>query len=117
MLLENTYAIVHKDTLPFDGNTFEFEGLLHEDAGVSFIWVDMTPGSGIRLHRHPYQEIFIIQEGTATFTVGSSIVIAHGGEIIIVPAETPHRFINTGECLLRQVDIHVSREIITEWLE
>ncbi len=117
MLLDTTYSIVHKNSLPFDGNTFEFEGLLHQDAGVSFIWVEMTPRHGIRLHKHPYKEIFVIQEGAATFTVGSSILNAREGEIIIVPAGIPHRFINTGDRMLKQVDIHVSPKIVTEWLE
>ena len=56
------YTILDRDTLPHDGNTYEFEGLQYQDAKVSFIWVDMPPGGGVRLHRHPYKWIFIKQE-------------------------------------------------------
>jgi len=111
------YTILDRDSLPQDGNTFEFEGSRFPDTAVSFIWVDMTPGGGVRLHKHPYQEIFVIQEGAATFTVGSASLEARAGQVIIVPAEVPHKFMNTGDRQLRQVDIHVSRQFITDWLE
>jgi mannose-6-phosphate isomerase-like protein (cupin superfamily) len=79
----------------------------------------MPPGGTIRLRRHPYPfgEIFIIQEGTATFTVGSAKLQARTGQIIIVPAGVPHKFVNLGEKPLKQIDIHVNRQLITDWLE
>jgi mannose-6-phosphate isomerase-like protein (cupin superfamily) len=110
------YTILNRNSLPYDGNTYEFEGLQYQDTEVSFIWVDMPPGGVVQLHQHPYQEIFIIEEGEATFTVGSVVVEAHAGQIIMVPAETPHKFVNTGDRQLRQVDIHTNRKIITQWL-
>ena len=66
------YLVLHPDDLPRDGNTYEFEGIHHQDTHVSFIWVDMPPGGTIRLHRHPYEEVFIIQEGVSTFRLGLS---------------------------------------------
>ena len=109
--------LIERAALPRDGHTYEFEGSRFGDTEVSFIWVDMPPTIGVRLHEHPYQEIFIIQEGAATYTVGSSTLQAHAGQVIVVPANTPHKFVNTGEGRLRQVDIHVSPEFITRWLE
>lgn len=111
------YTILDRDTLPRDGNTYEFEGSRYLDTEVSFIWVDMPPGGRVRLHQHPYKEIFILQEGAATFTVGSATLQARAGQIIVVPANTPHKFMNTGDRQLKQVDIHVSRQFITDWLE
>ncbi len=114
----DTYLeILTRDALPNDGNTYEFEGLRYEDTDVSFIWVDMAPGGSVRLHKHPYKEIFIIQEGVATFTVGAAVLEARVGQIVIAPADTPHKFRNSGEGQLRQVDIHLSRQFITQWLE
>ena len=110
------YTIVHRDNLPYDGNTYEFQGL-HHQTNVSFIWVDMPAGGAIRLHKHPYEEIFIIQEGVATFTVGSVTLDAHAGQVVIVPAEVPHRFANLSDKPLKQVDIHVSKKFVTDWLE
>ena len=112
-----TYTLLHRDDLPFDGSTYEFIGAHYQNTEVSFIWVDMPPGGHVRLHTHPYAEIFIIQEGIATYTVGTETVQAHAGQIIIVPAEMPHKFVNSGAGQLRQVDIHVNKEFVTVWLE
>ena len=112
-----SYLILNRDDLPRDANTFEFEGIQYHNSEVSFIWVEMAPGGAVRLHKHPYAEIFIIHEGVATFTVGSEPLQAHAGQIIIVPANTPHKFMNTGEQSLGQIDIHVSMQFVTEWLE
>jgi mannose-6-phosphate isomerase-like protein (cupin superfamily) len=110
------YKVFDRQDLPFDGNTYEFEGV-HQNAEISFIWVDMPPSGSVRLHKHPYQEIFIIQEGVSTFTVGSQVLQACAGQIVIVPAETPHKFMNASDQPLRQVDIHLNKEFITIWLE
>ncbi len=111
------YTILNRDELPRDGNTYEFEGSHYEDTEVSFIWVDMPPGGAIRLHKHPYKEIFILQEGAATFTVGATTLEAHAGQIIIVPADLPHKFMNSSDKRLRQIDIHVNKQFVTHWLE
>ena len=94
----------------------EVQGYNH-NAAVSVIVVDVPPGGGPRLHRHPYEEVFVIQNGTATFTAGDETIEAHGGQVVIVPGGVPHKFVNTGEDRLRQVDIHANDRFITEWLE
>lgn len=111
------YTVLNRDELPRDMNTYEFEGAQYQDTEVSFIWVDMPPGGIIRLHKHPYKEIFIIQEGVSTFTVGSTTLEARAGQIIIVPADVPHKFMNISDKQLKQIDIHVSKQFITYWLE
>ena len=111
------YTVLNKDELPSDGNTYEFEGIHYQDSEVSFIWVDMPPGGSVRLHKHLYKEVFIIQEGVSTFTVDSTTLEAVAGQIIIVPADVPHKFMNNSDVQLKQIDIHVSKEFITHWLE
>jgi mannose-6-phosphate isomerase-like protein (cupin superfamily) len=78
---------------------------------------DLPPGEGPRLHKHPYAEVFIIQEGRATYTVGTTTLDAAAGQVLIVPAETPHKFVNSGDGRLRQIDLHLNKQFITEWLE
>lgn len=111
------YTLLDREDLPYDGNTYEFQGMHHQATNVSFIWVDMSPGGTIRLHKHPYEEIFIIQEGVATFMVDSATLEAHSGQVIIVPADTPHKFMNQSDKQLKQIDIHVSKQFVTHWLE
>jgi quercetin dioxygenase-like cupin family protein len=93
----------------------EFHGHEHGEVGISFVLVDAAPGRGPRLHRHPYEEVFIVQEGRATFFLGDAEREVRAGEVAIAPAGEWHGFVNSGEGPLRQVDIHVSPRMITEW--
>lgn len=95
----------------------EFEGCKFNQTEVTFILVNAAPSKGVRLHSHPYTEIFIIQEGNGQFTIGEKTMNLSEGQVVIVPPETPHKFSNTGNTPLRQVDIHLSERFITNWLE
>jgi len=109
-------TILNRADLPRDAGTFEFIGAQHDSTEISFIWVEMAPGEGVRLHQHPYKEIFVIQSGAAAYTVGTETITAHAGQILIVPADTPHKFVNAGDTPLQQVDIHLSPRFVTLWL-
>jgi mannose-6-phosphate isomerase-like protein (cupin superfamily) len=108
--------VINKDELLSSDIGWEFDGSKYGGVNVSFLIIAAPPGSGPRLHSHPYDEIFIVQEGQVTFTVGDETLEASGGQIVIVPADTPHQFVNSGPDLLRQVDIHLSPRFITNWL-
>ena len=110
-------AVIDTANLPYLGNSHELEGYLHGDAPVCIILFDGPPGSGPVLHRHPYAEVFIVQEGSATFTVGEETIDVTGGQIVIAPAGIPHKFVNSGAGPLRQIDIHANDRFVTEWLE
>lgn len=87
-------------------------------AGISIILESTEDvGVGPRLHRHPYPETFVIREGRALFTVGSDEIVGHAGQILVVPANTPHKFRTLGPGRFESVNIHASDEFITEWLE
>jgi len=94
----------------------EVQGHNH-NAAVSVIVVDAPPGGGPKLHTHPYEEVFVIQEGSVTFTAGDETIEATGGQVVVVPAGVAHKFTNSGTGRLRQVDIHASERFVTEWLE
>jgi len=74
-------------------------------------------GSGPRLHRHPYTETFVIRHGRALFTVGDERLEAVGGQVLVVPALTPHKFVVIGPEAMISTHIHASPTFITEWLE
>jgi mannose-6-phosphate isomerase-like protein (cupin superfamily) len=104
--------------LPLRGGTARvFEGSQYGDTNVSFLLNDAPPGDGPSLHLHPYEEIFVIQAGEATFTVGDATIEATGGQIVIAPAGIPHKFVNSGKTPLRSINIHPISRMITEWLE
>ena len=110
-------AVIRRDELAAPDESAEFRGVRHGAGNVSFIRVVAQPGEGPRLHRHPYPETFIVLEGEATFTVGDEEIVAHAGDIVVGPANVPHRFVNSGSGVLRQIDIHDAPDFITEWLE
>ncbi|AIG75225.1 Hypothetical protein AJAP_11700 [Amycolatopsis japonica] len=74
-------------------------------------------GSGPRLHQHPYRETFVIIHGRARFTIGDSEREGGAGDVLVVPAEAPHKFAVIGPEVYEAVHIHESDHFITEWLE
>jgi mannose-6-phosphate isomerase-like protein (cupin superfamily) len=86
-------------------------------ANVSIILESTSQaGVGPRPHQHPYAETFIIRRGSATFTVGTEQIEAHAGQVLVVPAGTPHKF-STGAQGYEAVHIHANPRFETEWLE
>ncbi|HEX6760339.1 MAG TPA: AraC family ligand binding domain-containing protein [Propionibacteriaceae bacterium] len=57
-----------------------------------------------------------MRRGWATFTVGSEEFQSHAGQILVVPADTPHRFA-TGPDGYEGVHVHANVRFVTEWLE
>jgi mannose-6-phosphate isomerase-like protein (cupin superfamily) len=109
------YAI-DVDRLPGGENASRFDGHEH-GASVSFFISRNPPGTGPELHRHPYEETFIVEDGKVRFTVGEETIEATAGQIVVVPAGTPHKFVNCGAGRLRQISIHPVARMETEWLE
>jgi mannose-6-phosphate isomerase-like protein (cupin superfamily) len=108
--------VVDRNRLSAGAFSLELEGADLGGVGISMIFVDAEPGQGPALHKHEYDEVFIVQEGEATMTVGTNERIVKAGEIAVVPAGLPHRFVNSGMGRLRQIDIHLSPRFATEWL-
>jgi mannose-6-phosphate isomerase-like protein (cupin superfamily) len=108
------YFLVERADLR-DGDTFD--GGRYGGQAASFILVDSPPGEGPKLHRHAYTEIFVVLEGQAMYRVGTSSLEVHAGQTVVVPAGVAHAFTAAGPGRLRQVDIHVTDNILTEWLE
>lgn len=65
-------------------------------------------GKGPLWHVHPYDEIFIIRAGRALFTIGEDKIEAGPGDILLGPADIPHKYHNLGPGLLESTDIHLS---------
>ena len=83
-------------TLPGSAESRRFEGAGY-GSRVSFFHVFMPPGAGPALHTHPYEE---------TFTLDDEEIVAVGGQIVIAPPNTPHKFVNSGADTLHLTGIH-----------
>lgn len=86
-------------------------------ATICLILDHSEPGQGPRLHRHPYDETWVVQEGNLTFQVGEERHQAQTGDIVIVPPDAPHKFTNDGPGPSSLVCIHANPTMVTDWLE
>jgi quercetin dioxygenase-like cupin family protein len=84
---------------------------------LTLVLGETAPGNGIPLHRHDYEEIFIVHAGQGTYTVGETIVEAAAGDIVVVPSGMPHRFVNNAEETLCHTAVHSSGIFELEYLE
>lgn len=100
------------DIRPPGGGTPRFEGHAH-GASVSFFVTNARPGDGPGPHRHPYEETFVIVDGSGTFTVDGERLEATAGTIVVVPADAVHWF-TVGRDGMRSVNIHGSDRMIQE---
>src|SRR5258708_38076353 len=86
-----------RDTISRDFVGRDFGGV-----GACVIFVDAGPGERPRLHRHPYGELLIVREGTATFPDGEPSPAARKGEMTGVDWNQPHRFPHWGRARARE---------------
>jgi quercetin dioxygenase-like cupin family protein len=86
-------------------------------ATISVILDHSEPGQGPRLHKHPYDETWVVVDGNLTFQAGEERLSAGPGDIVIVPPEVPHKFTNDGPGRAHLVCVHANPMFVTEWLE
>jgi mannose-6-phosphate isomerase-like protein (cupin superfamily) len=115
-LVDSAMSFINLEQLPFVGMSYEFVGGT-QGAPFSAYIVKAKPGQGPPLHKHPYVEVAFTIEGCAIITVGDETREVKAGAIAVVPANTPHRFVNSGDTTLRQIDIHASPKFIQTNLE
>jgi len=104
-------SFINLQQLPFVGMSYEFVGETHGAPFSAYI-VKAEPGQGPPLHKHPYVEVAFTLEGRATITVGDEQREVKAGGIVVIPANMPHRFVNSGTTILRQLDIHASPRFV-----
>jgi len=109
--------IIPKEDLRINETAFKFQGKDYGGVAGSFFWVFSLPGRGSTLHKHPYQEIFVLQEGQATFIIGDTTLEVSASTVVVAPADTPHKYTNTGTAPLQMISFHPSLQVIQEDLE
>ncbi len=114
--VRSSIEILPLEALPATEHAHELVGADHGDVPFSVIFVHAPPGAGPRVHRHPYPEVFVVEEGRATFTLGSAEVLVEAGHVVVGPPDVPHGFTNSGEGELRLTAIHGASRFVTEWL-
>ena len=83
-----------------------FEG--HDEAPVSFYVTEFQRGEGTPLHLHPYPEVFLVERNAALFTSGDEERVVTAGHFVVVPANTPHRYVGASDEPVRVVSVQPS---------
>src|SRR5258705_9457765 len=58
--------------------------------------VDFDPGYVAPMHTHPGEEIIYVLEGTLEYEIGGKKSTVKAGDVLFVPAGTPHTATNIG---------------------
>jgi quercetin dioxygenase-like cupin family protein len=90
-------------------------GADHDKVNASVFLFRGPPGSGPRLHTHPYDEIQFVQEGRGLWVVNGVEFEAGAGDILVIKAGEVHSFKCIGEGPLVQLDVHLSPRFIQEY--
>jgi quercetin dioxygenase-like cupin family protein len=111
---------IHKSELELIGERVTQDGgelrlLSGSDHGLvtSVMHARVAPGSGPRRHRHPHAEVFVLHEGQGRYQVEDTVFDAAAGDMVIVPPDAWHTFVNTGAEPLRQTAIHQNPRAVT----
>lgn len=98
-----------------------YQKLTGEDGHPVFTGIQTCqPGYATPLHWHPYVESLFVLEGTLeAWTEGREDTPQRlgPGEMIVLPAGTPHVFRNPGPAVLRILGIHASPTRIVNRIE
>lgn len=100
-----------------DGWNGKFEGS-EADTNVSFLFNEVIEaGKGPPLHKHPYDEVYIVRQGRAHVTVGEDTAEVKAGDLLVIPAGTPHKVLTAGDGSIEIVSVHLSGKFKAEILE
>ena len=102
--------IIPVDDVRYTPAVAVFEG--RDDAPVSFYVTEFERGAGTPLHFHPYPEVFLVERNAARFTVGDEELTVTAGNFVLVPANTPHRYVGATEEPARVLSVQPSGEVV-----
>jgi quercetin dioxygenase-like cupin family protein len=108
--------VVELESLRLSRRASRFEGRDH-GSSISFFLVEYRRGDAVGLHRHPYDETFVVQAGEGVFSVDGEEIPASAGQVVVVPAGAAHGFRGAGDDVLRVLSVHPSDHVIQEDLE
>jgi quercetin dioxygenase-like cupin family protein len=72
--------------------------------------VEMEPGAVVEKHDHPHEQMGLMLEGEAEFTIGDEQRLIRAGQMWRIPGGVPHKVV-AGEKPVRALDVfHPVRE-------
>jgi len=116
-------VLMHAD-VPSERNEggAEYQTLVGDEQGSTPIRVGIQsspPGYKTPLHSHPYMEVLTVLEGKGQASIAGSdaLIQLEPGVTLVVPADTPHWFVATGNQHLKILGIHASPDRVVRVLD
>ena len=95
--------------------TWLMEGAKFGVLSASVMIAEVAPGQGPPLHLHFTEEIQYIMEGSLYFLIGEKRFTITEPGVLVIPAQTPHTFVNIGETPMRVVTFFPSSSYEINW--
>jgi len=73
--------------------------------GAICVWNWVSPGNEVRPHKHEFEQIVMILQGTANYHVGDKVYACKPGSVLRVPPETLHYIEVTGDEVVLNLDV------------
>ena len=90
------------------------EGFAHGLIGLTLVRVKLGADATRAAHRHPYDEIVLVEAGEGIAHAGDEDLPMRAGDAVTLPARVTHAFSNTGAGELRLLEVHADGRVIEE---
>lgn len=77
----------------------------------------VAPGDRVPLHKHPVDELIVLQAGSAEVVVGEEVETLDAGAFIFAPANTPHGARTVGREAARFLGVFDTEQVAVQYLE
>ena len=82
------------------------------ETNLSFLFNEVQgDGLGPPRHSHPYDEVYLVREGQALVEVGDETCAVSAGDIVLIPAGSPHKVTTLGDDKTEIISIHLSAHL------
>ncbi|MGE5372214.1 MAG: cupin domain-containing protein [Solirubrobacterales bacterium] len=84
--------VINVEALPFMQTAWGIQGKPVVDLPeIGIILLALKPGETVPMHKTPVDVLFQVVEGSGTVTVGEESGVVSAGDIVVSPAQIPHR--------------------------
>ena len=86
-------------------------------ANLSFLEERCAVGDRIPLHRHDVDEVVVIVAGAGSYLLDGVVTEVAPGDVVFIPAGTPHGTVNSGADVLHVHAVFPARTVLMEMLD
>jgi quercetin dioxygenase-like cupin family protein len=101
------------EALPWEQVTPDLKRKIVTGSNVMLAMVDLMPGSVVPEHSHLSEQISYMLEGSLKMWVAGEEIILKAGQVLVIPAHTPHRAVAEEKALT----LDVFSPIRQDWLD